>query len=172
MPLAALLNLSKKLTLQSTGAKPRQWQLQKAFVSKVIRPLSASLSFHDLLPEQLVKSDQWDIFQYLRQIISQYKVMLSYNDLNNDNDDESEKMDSGLRRELHLVDDNFRDPFFTNCSSSRIQALFMQAAMFSYFLFYVGSYGTCIPKLLLDVGRVHRVFFGWLFPTPVASPVK
>lgn len=88
MPLAALLNLSQKLTLQSTGAKPRSWQLRKAFVSKGIRPLSAGLSFHDLSPEQLVKSDQWDIFQHLWQIISHYKGALNSNDLNNNNESE------------------------------------------------------------------------------------
>lgn len=167
MPLAALLNLSQKLTLQSTGAKPRSWQLRKAFVSKGIRPLSAGLSFHDLSPEQLVKSDQWDIFQHLWQIISHYKGALNSNDLNNNNESEKTGPDWGERCVWWIATFGPLSPAAPHpAESGQCWCQQLRSGTFS-------TTGAYLPSQVASgLGRVYRAFSRWLLPPSAALPVK
>ena len=64
--------------------------------------------------------------------------MLNSDDLNSNN--ESEKMGPGLRREVHLVEYNFRAPLSSDSSSGRIQAALMPAATLGYLLYCTGAY--------------------------------
>lgn len=120
-------------------------------------------SFHDLLPEQLVKSDQRDIFQHPWKIINQSKAMLHSNALTNSNN-KSQTMDPGLRRELQSVDDNFKDPLLTNCPPSRIHSLFHASS----YTQLISAPRRCLRGLCLQaaVGR-SRV---WRLPLDDCSP--